>query len=278
MGAQITAAAINALSEAERIEFARGQFANEMHVAAGQHVTFFRWAYVHSILGTQGIRNGSIFFLNIDGRSMGVTAAHVYRGYQESKRWARRIVCQIGNVEFDPDRRLIAVSDKVDIATFELTHDELARIGKVALVSAAAEWPPHHPFSGQAAYYAGFPGATKLWLDRNSISFGLHIGSGPIGSAADHQISMPFERRYWIDTMGLGLPPEDFDFGGISGGPILLPMEKDGAWSFHLGGVISEFPAMKGVETVVASPAHYIAADGSINERSAPLRHAVRAA
>ncbi|MDB5410119.1 MAG: serine recombinase [Rhodospirillales bacterium] len=54
---------------------------------------------------------------------------------------------------------------------------------------------------------------------------------------------------------------------------MMMPLEKNGSWSFHLAGVIAEFPSRAlGVETVIAAPAHYIAADGSINENSAPVR------
>ncbi len=84
---------------------------------------------------------------------------------------------------------------------------------------------------------------------------------------------MPFERQFWIDTLGLGFPPEGFDPGGTSGGPMMMAIETDGSWSFQLADVIAGFPSMSlGIETVIAAPAHFIAADGSINENSAAVR------
>lgn len=278
--ATITAAALNALTVEQRIEVLRGPFGRQMHAWAGSYVTFFRWArqssLTRSVSGTT-IRNGSVFFIDIGGKLLAITAAHVYRGFLESKRRATRSICQIENIEFDPEARLISLGDKIDIATFDFTYDELRKVGKQALTVQAESWPPPHPFSGQAAYFAGFPGVSRLWTDWRTISFGLYIASSPIGTASDSQITCPFEREFWIDASGHGLPPQGFDLGGVSGGPVLLPMEEDGAWTFHLGGVISEAQASRDFETITATPAHFIAEDGRIREHSLPTRHAVRA-
>jgi hypothetical protein len=213
---------------------------------------------------------------------MAVTAAHVYRLYLDGKQMARgRIACQLGDLSFDPEARLIDVSDDIDIATFNLSAADLAQIGKQPFTAAARDWPPPHPAPahrgsvGLAACFAGFPEGSRLWIDHYALSFGLYVASGPIGSASDRQISIPFERQFWVDTLGLGFPPQGFDPGGISGGPMMMPLERDGTWSFHLAGVVSEFPpSALGVETVIASPAHFIAADGMINANSTPMRFA----
>jgi hypothetical protein len=275
-----TARILNAMSDSEKIEFARSPFMKHLQMAAGTYVTTFRWSYVHSTLGTQRLRNGSAFLISFSDRIIGVTAAHVYRLYLEGKQMARgRIACQLGDLAFDPEARLIDVSDSIDIATFNVSADEVTQIGKQPFVVPAEAWPPPHPSSarsghmGLTAYFAGFPEVSRLWINSRAVSFGLYIAGGPIGSASDRQISMPFERQFWLDISGLGLPPEGFDPGGISGGPMMMPLEKDGSWSFHLAGVIVEFPSRAlGVETVIAAPAHFIAADGTINESSAPVR------
>lgn len=275
-----TAKFLNTMTEAEKVEFARSPFVKQLHMTAGTYVTTFRWNYVHATLGTRRLRNGSAFFADIGGRIIVVTAAHVYRLYLEGKQMARgRIACQLGDLAFDPEARLIAVSDCIDIATFSISADELAQIGKRPFTVPAGDWPPPHPSptrrgeEGLMACFAGFPEDSRLWINNRAISFGLYVAGGPIGSASDRQISMPFERQFWVDTLGLGFPPEGFDPGGISGGPMMMPLERDGSWSFHLAGVIAEFPSRAlGVETVIAAPAHFIAADGSINENSAPIR------
>ncbi len=276
---RITAAWLNSLDQSERIEIIKGPFGQLLHRWAGEHVTFIRWAY-SPLYGTTRYRNGSMFFLDLGGEFIGVTAAHVYRGYLESKPINGRKHCYLGNVEFDPERRLKGIGELkgVDIATFDLTYEELQKIGKRALVADASSWPPPHPFSGQGAYLAGFPAASRLWIDSGSLSYGLYVASPMINVASDRQITCPFAREYWVDVAGLGFPPQGYDLGGISGGPLMMAMDKDGVWSFQLAGVISEAKTSMDYETVVSTPAHFIALDGHIyDERSAPIRHAIPA-
>jgi hypothetical protein len=186
--------------------------------------------------------------------------------------------CRVENLEFEPERRVVGQGSNIDIATFNFSYDELRAIRKQGLVADSASWPPPHPFSGQGALFAGFPRASRLWIDRRSISFGLYSAFLRIDSSYDLQITCPFERDCWIDATERGLPPRGFDLGGISGGPLITPMDTDGVWNLHLAGVVSEAKTSKDYETVVSVPAHFIACDGTIyDERSAPIRHAVAA-
>jgi hypothetical protein len=278
MPANVSAAWLNSLTREQKIEFLKSDFSRRMHEWAASHVSYFWWVRT-SLLGTTTCRNGSVFFVKIGDRVMGVTAAHVYRGFLKDKEKSYpQIVCRIENLQINPEDRLCGLgTDSIDIATFELTWDELKSIGKQPIVVDALDWPPPHPFEGQTAFLVGFPGRARLWLDPHTISFGLCIGMQPIGTAADHTITCPFEREYWVDTTGYGRIPPGFDLGGISGGPLLLPIERDGAWTMSLGGVISEAPS-RDIETVVAVPAHFIAADGTMNPRSMPIRFASKAA
>lgn len=271
----VTGAWLNSLPIERRIEVLKGPFGRQMHEWAASHVSYFWWIRT-SLLGPTVCNNGSIFFLCIGGVLLGVTAAHVYQGYLDArKKSPRQIVCRIGNLEFDPESRLRGLRDGIDIATFALTWDELKVIGKQAISVDPSDWPPPHPFSGQTAFLLGFPGKSRLWMNPRAISFGLCIGMQPVGTASDRSITCPFERDCWVDTMGRGLLPQGVDLGGISGGPLLLPMEADGSWSMSVGGVIYEAPSL-GFETVVSLPAHFIAVDGTINNGlSAPIRFAV---
>jgi hypothetical protein len=268
---------LNSLPIERRIDVLKGPFGRQMHEWAASHVSYFWWIRT-SLLGTTVSNNASIFFLCIGDVLLGVTAAHVYQGYLDArKKSPGHIVCRIGNLEFDPESRLrgLGLRDRIDIATFALTWDELKVIGKQAISVDPSGWPPPHPFSGQATFLLGFPGKSRLWLNPHAISFGLFIGLQHVGTASDRSITCPFERECWVDIMGRGLIPEGFDLGGISGGPLLLPMEAHGSWSMSVGGVISEAPS-RGFETVVSTPAHFIAVDGTINDgRSAPVLFAV---
>jgi hypothetical protein len=72
-----------------------------------------------------------------------------------------------------------------------------------------------------------------------------------------------------IDQHGNGLPPKGYGLGGISGGPLLVPVYRDGAWSWRLGGVISQAieerpPDEVMFEMVVAHRAEYIQPEGKL--------------
>jgi hypothetical protein len=274
----ITGSWLNGLSQSEIVEVLKGPFGNQMHQWAASHVSYFWWVRT-SLLGTTHCRNGSVFFVSVGGNLFAVTAAHVYHGFIADKMTSgNRIIARIGNLRFDPQARLRGLgSEGIDIATFDIAWDELRRVGKQAIAVDASNWPPPHPFSGQTTFLVGFPGAARFWLNTRAISFGQFVAMQPVGTAADQAVTCPFERQYWIDTLGNGLPSEGCDLGGISGGPLLLPMETGGTWSMVLGGVISEAQSV-GFETVVSVPAHFIAADGAVNDkRSAPIRFAMKA-
>ena len=247
-----------------------------MHMWAGSHVSYI-WFIERMLFGRSRVRNGSIFFLGIGERLLAVTAAHVLDGYIAAKRKSPHTICRVGCLEFNPERRLVGRSTSLDIATFDFSYDELRALQKQALVVDPTAWPPPHPFSGQGAIVSGFPGSLRLWTGWRTINFGLYSGHLRINNASDRSITCPFEREYWIDTMGHGLPARGLDLGGMSGGPLLMPMETGGSWSLQLAGVVCEAPS-GAFETIVSVSAHFIAPDGTIyDERSAPVRHAVPA-
>ena len=80
------------------------------------------------------------------------------------------------------------------------------------------------------------------------------------------------ERGYLLPILGEGLPPENFDFGGISGGPMLTVVGGT-LHSFALAGVIYQGPntandsnqAIPGLEVIRARRARFIHSDGSLD-------------
>jgi hypothetical protein len=267
---------LNAMTDDERKAFAEGPVAKTFLEVAGTNVTMLRWNYRHAVLASSEWRNGSAFFVDTGTRLIVVTAEHVYRAYLKARDNASKgsITCQLGNLLFKPEERLIDASQDLDIATFEISAEELIEVGKRAFTLGDGIWPPPHPgSSGLNAIVAGFPEKTTLWISPTGASFGMFLGAGPIGSHSDRQISMQIDRLAWIDTLKVGVPPPGFDFGGISGGPMMMVVERDRRWHHTLAGVVVEFPTSAlGVETVVAVPAHFIAADGKLNSNSAPTR------
>jgi hypothetical protein len=90
----------------------------------------------------------------------------------------------------------------------------------------------------------------------------------PITSVTDRQISCRFDREKSIDFSGGGLPPQGYDIGGVSGGPLLMPtLVREGPvegviWRF--AGVIVQAAAGDMFEQLVAVRAHHIQPNGQI--------------
>jgi len=224
------------------------------------------------------VRNGSAFFLDIGEGPFGVTAYHVLKGLKEACSTSNVVACQIGHdLAFDINDRnsIIDAHDDIDIATFRITIDEIRSIGKTILTGYQGAWPPKPPTKDKGVYFSGFPGKQTILLSRNRIAFGAAPGSGVASSINDREISVLIEREYLIDVMGKGLPPEDFDFRGISGGPMLTVIENRGLRLWRLAGVIYEGPnpssdpseAIAGLQIIKARRADFILSNGRLNTR-----------
>jgi hypothetical protein len=106
-------------------------------------------------------------------------------------------------------------------------------MGKQAI--ATTPWPPPEPAETNAAFFGGFPGILRLWLRRNAVSFGLHLAQTPITTVTDRQITCRFNREDWIPVEGRRIPPPGTGLGGLSGGPVLLPLgTEEGVWHFEM--------------------------------------------
>ena len=95
-------------------------------------------------------------------------------------------------------------------------------------------WPPP-PSVNEVVYFGGFPGCERIEIKTREFSFGLHSGTVPLTDFTDYQLACRFDRRYWVDVRSLGLPPVGYDLGGVSGGAMLQPVYRDGAWGWRLG-------------------------------------------
>ena len=90
---------------------------------------------------------------------------------------------------------------------------------------------------------------------------------------SETNISSLLEREYLEPTLGEGLPPENFDFGGISGSPLLYVTIKGSLFLNAFAGVIVAGPntsdnpdeAIRGFELIRARRARFIRADGSLD-------------
>lgn len=266
--AEFTPERLNAMSPEERVSEPMKAFARRRHDDGAAHVTWWLWrTQERNELTPLKPSQGSMFFLDCGRGAFAVTADHVYDGFLEDLDDRRVRSCQIGNVAFDnPEDRLIARGKHlgIDIATFRVSPEEIAATGKRTVKGTDGVWPSP-PNDGEAVFFGGFPGGDRIPLAAHEISFGLHSAMVPLTSQTDYQLCCQLDRDSRVDVRGLGLPPEGYDLGGVSGGPMLQPVHGDMVWGWRLAGVLSEAVAAGAFERVTAVRAHFILPDGRIS-------------
>ena len=222
------------------------------------------------------VRNGSAFFLDAGEGVFAVTAQHVIEGLRRDSAAGNVVAVQLGlDLPLDLAGRhvIIAEHSGIDIATFRITEGEIAALGKTKLTGWQTAWPPGPPQQDRGVYYCGFPGIGTIWLSPREISFGAAPGGGIASSISEKDVSSMIEREHLIAVLGDGIPPENFDFGGMSGGPMLMVIETKVFRSWSLAGVIYEGPnpatdeaqAIADLEIIRARRAHFILPDGRLD-------------
>jgi hypothetical protein len=201
-------------------------------------------------------RNGSIFFVDTGARTLGVTARHVYEDYKFTNDDGRKR-CKIDNLPFDMTARFISEGVECDIATFEVATNELQTLDRLT-----TPWPPKVPTVGQAVLLAGFPGCEKRF-GSNFVDVRMYAAKWTVDSVNDRDISIvrPPDGKV-LDVNETGFPVREYDFGGMSGGPVAMVEEKN-ICAWFLAGVIYE--CQQSLEIVKAARADFIDADGKVN-------------
>ncbi len=236
-----------------------GPFGEELHRIVANHMTWLVFGTVGPTGEAIGLQNGTCFFVKTPLRLLGVTARHVLDGLRRAREADPNTRSQIGNLLIDPLERVVGQGDKADIATFEISSEELGEIGKVPI----SLWPPHPPdVDDKGVLLAGYPAKATISASSHSRCFGIYAASGVAQRVTDWQLTCRIE---WENTQKstLGaLPPRNFETGGMSGGPVLSIREKNGILSFPLAGVISEGDAA--TDTIIAERADSIRPNGDI--------------
>ncbi|MET4091099.1 hypothetical protein [Bradyrhizobium sp. S3.5.5] len=227
-------------------------------------------------------RNGTAFFLRTPDALFGVTAAHVVEGpggWRESCAHHGKAPLRLGakngaSVKLPWDARCVDIDIDIDIATFAISPREIETIERVPYGGLQAQWPPPAPRVDVGITYSGFPAVGTRNLSREAVQFGVLCGTGLVSSVNDRDISTLLERDYLEPVLGEGVVPEDYDFGGISGGPLIYNvLTARGLLVNALGGVIVSGPnpspeheeSMPGFELFQARRVDFIRADGFLD-------------
>jgi hypothetical protein len=222
----------------EAVALLKGQYGREIIKIAANYTSVIFWGEPSPRAGDSQITNGSIFFLDCGEGIFAVTADHVCQGYLKRKASTPRLVCQIGKIPFEPETRLIDRDDELDIATFRVDEKELVVDGKAA--HKPSSWPPKPPDLEKGVFFAGFPGIYRNQLSPLSVEWRLYSGIATATSITDEYITCRIDRSDIVDTIGVGLPPEKQQLGGLSGAALWTLVETS-IFSWRLGGIIYQY-------------------------------------
>jgi hypothetical protein len=90
--------------------------------------------------------------------------------------------------------------------------------------------------------YCGFPGNGRRWLAPRQISFGCAPMAGIATNAPETSISIQLERYKMMRVLRDEEMAENFDFGGMSGGPVLAIVQTETLRLWKPAGVIVQGP------------------------------------
>ena len=229
--------------------------------------------------GEEQVKQGSVFFLDTGKRTFAVTAAHAVTECMADTKSGMFIQCMIGSaygtpVPFHIGDRLIDAHEGVDIATLWFTPEEIQQTGREILKGYYhPKWPPPLAEKESGVTYCGYPGKGRKWLARKEISFGCVMMGGIATNSHALSLSILIERDRLLQQLGDEVMPENFDFGGMSGGPVLAIVESPTIRCWMPAGVIIDGPnpsgiegeSIPGFERIGARPIHFIKSDGHID-------------
>jgi hypothetical protein len=224
------------------------------------------------------MKSGSIFFVNAGEGVFGITAAHVVEECLSDSRLATFVQSMVGSfrgssLAIHLGDRIIDANHDIDIATLRFSSEEVRQIGRTIVTGYQKTWPPPLPQVERGVTYCGFPGSGRRMLARREISFGCVAAGGVATSVNDISISVQIEREHLFPVLGEGLPPENYDFGGISGGPVLAIVQTPTLRSWMPAGVIIQGPnpandptqSIQGFELIKARPIQYVLPNGTLD-------------
>lgn len=165
--------------------------------------------------------------LELNERCFFVTASHVLLGYEERRQSGEALNWQVGALPpFDPLCRISWRDHGKDLVFLELSASEanVACADSSRIVTASAGWPPPCPRVGQLVFASGYPKVLREVAPSGRIGAGPYSAMFRVTTVGSGYFYCQIEPRELISFNEMTLPPPDTDFGGLSGGPVLLDL------------------------------------------------------
>ena len=220
----------------------------------------FWWRDTEQPPGNQ-IIGGTICFVHTGDRLLGITAAHVHTEYLRRRKENHDISGQIGGHSFDPEARIVDISESVDLVTYEIS--EIQVNAARADVHHAPMWPP--VVDNQDAYILG----GWLWSlcgeGNSTVTHSFFNIIACLSRISDQNLSVLTYTSKSIPWGRNALPPGT-KLGGMSGGP-LYRINESGLSFITLVGIIYEY--QPSYEIILARPLSLIDPKGYISKGAA---------
>lgn len=223
------------------------------------------WGY-NEISNFKILYNGTLTLVKTAERLLGVTAAHVIQKYQKDLKDNNnnKVILRLMN-EIIQNLEIIDCNEELDLVTISINKNiydrntSMRSFGKE--VTPLEMWPPQAPKEGCGIIFAGYPGNDKLYSDEG-VNFGLFTGIDIARTVNHDQITCWIQRENLVINSG-GVPtlPENYNFGGMSGGPLIGWFESSNYITHYcLSGIISQACG----DYIIAKRADFIRPNGSI--------------
>ncbi|MDP3281560.1 MAG: hypothetical protein U1D41_03210 [Nitrosomonas sp.] len=208
------------------------------------------------------LQNGTVCFINTGVQLIAVTAAHVLQEYLSEKRRNPDIVCQLGDITYNPENHVIAIDCKLDLATFSVSSVVVA--GSGSSPSKPRAWPPALVASGDILLCGGHPGAIRQEYSTTAdLPFQWFLASA---ASSNENIALTLELDE-CHTPLANAPLSNHELGGMSGGPVFKYFPPSPLECIELVGFIYEFNLPYGL--LFARPALHIGKAGKIHASTA---------
>jgi hypothetical protein len=215
------------------------------------------------------LSTGTATLLKIGERALLVTDDHVLEHYIDEHEANPRVCFQVGARPFDPLEYLVDRNKQKDICTLDASslvfEDETRHSDRMPPLEfyAASEdaWPPAPVQMSDVVIFGGFPGAFRSQESFDVVSRSYSMAATPVTGVMQDYFTCNLDRSHWQTENGRNDPNIQLrDWGGMSGGPVLVDGEK--TLRPHLVGFIMEYERF--VDQLKASHAALVRKDGTI--------------
>jgi hypothetical protein len=218
-------------------------------------------------------RGATAFILKFDGRSVAVTADHVLREYLSTLEADNRIVCQLGEVAVRPERSIIAHSDRLDIATFEIEPGLVSKFGGNIIDCTGDVWPPPDVKEGDTLSLTGFLDEQREKYGARQYNMNAWGANGVAEEVTDKDILTIYEPARVHKTRSDVPLPLGLNMSGCSGGPVFLIKMVKGLLRWFPVGLICKGPVGKpaegelaGLDRIYIRRIYFLNPDGTLKE------------